>query len=97
MYDLYDSCKFPPMAEELVCDGENMYFLFESSATCYSALAYAKCKYPVDRICALSTQELFLQNGMAGYRKTTPQVQRNNLTCTYDQIYQERRYWQQYL
>ena len=97
LYDLYGSCKFPPMAEELVCDGENTYFLFESSATCYSALAYAKCKYPVDRICALSTQELFLQNGMAGYQKTTPQVQRNYLMCTYDQIYQERRYWQQYL
>lgn len=59
LYYNYGSCKFPPMAEELVCDGENTYFLFESSATCYSTDKYTRCSYPVDRICALSTVKLF--------------------------------------
>lgn len=50
---------FPPMAEEMVCDGENTYFLFESAATPYSTPAYSKCSYPVDRICGVKTNELF--------------------------------------
>lgn len=61
LYHYYDSCKFPPMAEELVCDGKNTYFLFESSATCYSTQAYLRCSYPVDRICAVVTSDLFRQ------------------------------------
>jgi hypothetical protein len=50
---------FPPMAEEMVWDGEITYFLFESAATCYSTYLYRRCSYPVDRICGVSTQELF--------------------------------------
>lgn len=57
LYYLEKSCQFPPMAEELVCDGGRAYFLFESSATCYST-PYWKCSYPVDRICAVSASEL---------------------------------------
>lgn len=49
---------FPPMAEELVCDGRNTYILFESGATCYSTVTYRKCMYPVDRVCVLSNQKL---------------------------------------
>lgn len=49
---------FPPMAEELVSDGVNTYFLFESAATCYGAARYYRCTYPVDRISALSNQQL---------------------------------------
>lgn len=62
VYYSYYSCNFPPMAEELVCDGASTYFLFESSATCYSTSVYQKCSYPVDRICAVSTWKLFRQN-----------------------------------
>lgn len=49
---------FPPMMEELVSDGDYTYCLFESAATCYSTDYYFKCKYPVDRICAISNQML---------------------------------------
>ena len=62
VYHYYDSCKFPPMAEELACDGDKTYFLFESSAACYSAPIYRRCSYPVDRICGVVTAELFRQN-----------------------------------
>lgn len=62
LYYFYDSYKFPPMAEELVCDGKNTYFLFESSATCYSTPIYRRCSYPVDRICGVATLELFRQS-----------------------------------
>ncbi len=58
LYFLQKSCKFPPMAEELACDGRTAYFLFESSATCYSAPAFWKCSYPVDRVCAVPIAEL---------------------------------------
>ncbi|MCI9137398.1 MAG: hypothetical protein HFH48_07520 [Lachnospiraceae bacterium] len=58
LYRRHDSVSFPPMAEELVWEGTYTYFLFESSATCYSTLSYQKCSYPVDRICAVSTQQL---------------------------------------
>lgn len=49
---------FPPMVEELVSDGEYTYCLFESAATCYSTDEYLKCKYPVDRISAISNRLL---------------------------------------
>lgn len=61
LYHLEKSCKFPPMAEELACDGRRAYFLFESSASCYST-PYWKCSYPVDRICAVSVAELLGKN-----------------------------------
>lgn len=60
--------QFPPMAEELVSDGTNTYFLFESAATCYSTNNYRKCSYPVDRVCAISTQDLLSGMTKAPFR-----------------------------
>ena len=48
----------PPMVEELASDGSYTYCLFESAATCYSTVSGMKCRYPVDRICALKNQLL---------------------------------------
>ncbi len=96
LYYQYDSSRFPPMAEELVCDGENTYFLFESSATCYSTSIYQKCSYPIDRICGVSTLELFYQNDRAGYRSSAKKLPAVQMICVYDEMYQEKRYWQQY-
>ncbi len=50
--------RFPPMAEELATDGDYTYVVFESAASCYSNPGYGRCIYPVDRISALSNQEL---------------------------------------
>lgn len=55
---LLGTCRFPPMAEELVSDNTHTYFLFESAATCYSEAAVGKCPYPVDRICVVKTAQL---------------------------------------
>ena len=49
---------FPPMVEELVSDDDCTYCLFESAATCYSTVSGMKCKYPVDRVCALDNRRL---------------------------------------
>lgn len=54
--------EMPPMAEELVSDGEYTYCLFESAATCYSTVEGLRCEYPVDRVCALNNQ-LLAENG----------------------------------
>ncbi len=89
-YECYSSRKFPPMAEELVCDGERAYFLFESSATCYSTLPYQKCSYPVDRICALSALELFWQKEC--YRRALG-AGSSHIALTQEEKYQEKRYW----
>ncbi|MCI9492790.1 MAG: hypothetical protein HFH42_06665 [Lachnospiraceae bacterium] len=95
IYYCYNSCKFPPMAEELVCDGENMYFLFESSATCYSTQAYQKCSYPVDRVCAVPTRKLFWQNQREVLRGSDGTVQKPYATVNLELAYQERKYWRQ--
>lgn len=50
---------FPPMLEESFSDGEYVYFLFESAATCYSGKFYNKCILPVDRVCAINEKDLF--------------------------------------
>ena len=50
--------RFPPMVEELVSDGSYTYCLFESAATCYSTVKGMKCRYPVDRVCALDNRLL---------------------------------------
>lgn len=50
---------FPPMLEESFSDGERVYFLFESAATCYSSVFYNKCMMPVDRVCAVNEKDLF--------------------------------------
>ena len=89
-YDCYNARKFPPMAEEVACDGENAYFLFESSATCYSAVGYQRCGYLVDRICALSMMELFCQG--QGYRNGK-QMERGGILIVQDEKDQEKRYW----
>lgn len=52
-------CSFPPMLEEAFSDGEYVYFLFESAATCYSKKFYNKCVLPVDRVCAVHENDLF--------------------------------------
>lgn len=49
---------FPPMVEELVSDGAYTYCLFESAATCYSTVEGMKCRYPVDRVCALENRKI---------------------------------------
>ncbi len=60
MVTLYFAADYdlPPMAEEIVSDGEYTYCLFESAATCYSREDGFSCPYPVDRICALSNTAL---------------------------------------
>lgn len=97
LYYPYYFCKFPPMAEELTCEGDNMYFLFESSATCYSTPTYLKCMYPVDRICALSARELFAQNQNGAYQNSMADLLRQQFMPVFDEMYQERKYWQQYV
>ncbi len=47
------------MLEEAFSDGEHVYFLFESAATCYSKTFYHKCVLPVDRVCAVNEKDLF--------------------------------------
>ncbi len=97
LYHCYNSCDFPPMAEELVCDGENTYLLFESSATCYSTPKYLKCMYPVDRICAFSSSRLFWQNQRGILKGADGRAEQICLRLASDQPYQERKYWQQYM
>lgn len=94
----YGSCKFPPMAEELVCDGENTYFLFESSATCYSTGKYTRCSYPVDRICALSTAKLFWNNQGPVYKQPQNPVHDILVNGVERANYQDpKQYWRMYV
>ncbi len=58
---LLGAYRFPPMVQELVSDGSHTYFLFESAATCYSAMDYFGCTYPVDRICGVENEQLFAE------------------------------------
>lgn len=82
LYRRYASFPFPPMAEELVWDGEHIYFLFESSATCYSTLSYQKCSYPVDRICAVLTEQLPLgKEKAAGTVLSCPKLYFQSVSC----------------
>ena len=94
----YGSCKFPPMAEEFVCDGENTYFLFESSATCYSTGKYNKCSYPVDRICALSTAKLFWNNQGPDYEPQQNRIHDMLINGVEHANYQDpKQYWRMYV
>lgn len=98
LYYCYKSCKFPPMAEELICDGENTYFLFESSATCYSTGTYTGCSYPVDRICALSTTELFWTDLGVAYDNVTNGSKANRISIARNVIYHDDwKYWRRYV
>lgn len=98
LYYCYKSCKFPPMAEELVCDGENTYFLFESSATCYSTGTYTGCSYPVDRICALSTTDLFWQNLGIAYDNMTNSINPLQISIVQNVAYHDEwKYWRRYV
>jgi len=94
----YGSCKFPPMSEELVCDGENTYLLFESSATCYSTGEYSRCSYPVDRICALSTAKMFWNHQGPVYEQPQNSVH-DMLTNGVERAnYQDpKHYWRMYV
>ncbi len=98
LYYNYGSCKFPPMAEELVCDGENTYLLFESSATCYSTGEYTRCSYPVDRICALSTAKLFWNNQGPVYEQMQNSVYDMLVNGVERATYQDpKQYWRMYV
>lgn len=98
LYYNYGSGKFPPMAEELVCDGENTYLLFESSATCYSTEKYNRCSYPVDRICALSTAKLFQNQQGAAYGEVKGGLQNIWMYGTENATYQDpKHYWRMYV
>lgn len=98
LYYNYGSGKFPPMAEELVCDGENTYLLFESSATCYSTEKYNRCSYPVDRICALSTAKFFHNQQGAAYGETRSGLQNIWMYGMENAVYQDpKHYWRMYV
>lgn len=98
LYYNYNSCKFPPMAEEFVCDGTNTYFLFESSATCYSTDKYTGCSYPVDRICAISTLELFGNNNGLAYVKVQGELPAISTSGMENASYQDpKHYWRMYV
>lgn len=98
LYYNYSSCKFPPMAEEFVCDGTNTYFLFESSATCYSTHKYKSCSYPVDRICAISTMELFGNNSGLAYVKVQGELPAISTYGIENASYQDpKHYWRMYV
>lgn len=59
VFEKHNIRSFPPMLEESFSDGERVYFLFESAATCYSRVFYNKCMLPVDRVCAVNEKDLF--------------------------------------
>jgi|GEM_PF-367725 len=52
--------RFPPMGEEVACDGSRLYFLFESAANCYSNSSKKNCSHPVDRICAIPMETFYV-------------------------------------
>ena len=64
--------QFPPMGEEIASDGQNVYFLFESAATCYSEATGKKCTSPVDRICAVKMSDLYYWSDIALMNGTLP-------------------------
>jgi len=87
LFQYYGEYTFPPMAEEVASDGSNLYFLFESSATCYSTISLRKCSYVVDRVCAVSAESLFfwLDEDNAGRRNSQTDVYSYNYIrdCAY--------------
>lgn len=94
LYYSYGVTRFPPMAEELVCDGENTYILFESSATCYSTKWYTRCSYPVDRICALNTVQLFQDSSGPMYQQLKGKNSGILIQGMEGAMYQDRKqYW----
>lgn len=97
LYYNYNILKFPPMAEELVCHKGNMYFLFESSATCYSTLGYQRCNYPVDRICAVSTKKLLRKNQEGLYQKADFRKKELQRLVVLGDMYQEKKYWKKFV
>lgn len=56
--ELKDEFVFPPMVEEVEFYGDAAYFVFESAATKYSMNSLHRCKYPVDRVCAVNLDKL---------------------------------------
>lgn len=56
---LKDEYTFPPMAEEVEIHDGWVYFMFESAATKYSLNGGFRCRYPVDRVCAVEIKDLF--------------------------------------
>ncbi|MDE5967082.1 MAG: hypothetical protein K2G89_09660, partial [Lachnospiraceae bacterium] len=56
--ELKDELVFPPMVEEVEFYEDSVYFVFESAATKYSMNPFHRCKYPVDRVCAVNMDKL---------------------------------------
>ncbi len=48
----------PPMAEEICLNGDNMYFLFESASTAYTAVEDNKCRDVVNKVRVNNVLEL---------------------------------------
>ena len=70
--------RFPPMGEEVACDGSRLYFLFESAANCYSNSNGKNCSHPVDRICAIPMEAFYAgedaQMGEMIAKKVSPET-----------------------
>ncbi|MEY8517431.1 hypothetical protein AALC25_10975 [Lachnospiraceae bacterium 29-84] len=92
LYYCYGIRKFPPMSEELVCYGNQVFLLFESAATCYSQRSYRTCSYLVDRICAFSASDMFWQGSIERIREAAPRLERM-IKLAQEERYQEKRYW----
>lgn len=91
LYYCYSSRKFPPMAEEVVWDGNQTYLLFESAAACYSTPKFQRCSYPVDRICGFSTARLLWQDQEAVVQQVIPVGKQICQQMVWDYVYQERK------
>lgn len=98
LYCNYGCSEFPPMAEELVCDEDNTYLIFESSATCYSTQKQSRCNYPVDRICALSTAKMFCDTRKPVYSRQENGIRYLSMWEREKGDYQKpKQYWRMYV
>lgn len=57
-YGVEKTHTLPPMAEEICADGNDLYFLFESASTAYSAVESDKCTNVVNTVCVANVKEL---------------------------------------
>lgn len=83
---LKDEYTFPPMVEEVEIHDGQVYFIFESAATKYSMNRGFRCKYPVDRVCAVGTEDLFKWT-MENYVNETVILSREEAEFTSDLRY----------
>lgn len=80
---LKDEYVFPPMVEEVEFYDGQVYFIFESAATKYSMHRSFRCKYPVDRVCAVKAEKL-LQWTRSSYVKETVILQQEEAEIATD-------------